>query len=427
MLFKNISYFSPKGEVVKNAFVLTEGELIKYAGTAMPQISANEEIFDGTDKLLLPGFVNTHCHVPMVIMRGLGGSLPLDRWLNEAVFPAEAHLEQEDVYYGALLGIAEMLKSGITSFNDMYYFSGRICDAAIESGINANIAMDGFAFNPAMKNRFSIEKETLESFFKEYNNRENGRIKTDMCIHAEYTTTYERCAALSDIALSLGANVQLHLSETSDENNGCIERHKKTPAQYFEDMGLFKNKTTAAHCVHLTDNDIEILKRNGVSVSHCPVSNLKLASGFADIAKMTENGINVTLGTDGAASNDNLNILEEIKTASMLQKALHGNAALMPPAQMLKIASLNGALSQGRENTGKIEAGCFADFAVADFNMENMTPAGDMLNTFVYSALPENICLTMCRGKTLYRKGEFLTIDIEKVMHEVKTRSKRLL
>ena len=426
MLFKNINYLSPEGKLVKNAYVLTEGEIIKYVGKDMP-LTDTKDIYDGTDKLLLPGFVNTHCHVPMVIMRGLGGSLPLDRWLSEAIFPTEAKLDAEDVYYGALLGIGEMIKSGITSFNDMYYFSNRICDAVLESGINANIAMDGFAFDPAMNSRFSIEKNALTDLFGAYNGKDNGRLKIDMCIHAEYTTTYERCFALSNIAKELGANVQLHLSETASENNGCIERHGKTPAEYFEEMGLFENKTTAAHCVHLTDSDIEILKRNSVTVAHCPISNLKLASGFANIAKLNKSSVNVTIGTDGAASNDNLNILEEIKTASMLQKALNDDAALMPPSEILKMATLNGALSQGRSDTGKIEEGCYADLVVADFDAVNMTPAGDMLNTFVYSALPENIVLTMCRGKEVYRNGEFKTIDMEKAMYEVKTRSKRLI
>ena len=426
MLFKNINYLSPEGKLIKNAFVLTEGEIIKYVGKDMP-LTDTTDIYDGTDKLLLPGFVNTHCHVPMVIMRGLGGSLPLDRWLSEAIFPTEAKLDAEDVYYGALLGIGEMIKSGITSFNDMYYFSNRICDAVIESGISANIAMDGFAFDPALNNRFSIEKDALTDLFSAYNGKDKGRLKIDMCIHAEYTTTYERCLALSNIAKELGANVQLHLSETSSENNGCIERHGKTPSEYFEEMGLFENKTTAAHCVHLTDNDIEILKRNSVTVAHCPISNLKLASGFANIAKLNKNGVNVTIGTDGAASNDNLNILEEIKTASMLQKALNGDAALMPPNEILKMATVNGAISQGRQNTGKIAEGYYADLVVADFDAVNMTPAGDMLNTFVYSALPENIVLTMCRGKEVYRDGIFKTIDIEKAMYEVKTRSKRLV
>jgi len=426
MLFKNISYFSPDGALIKNANILTEGEKIIYIGKAMPETDT-KDIYDGTDKLLLPGFVNTHCHVPMVLMRGLGGSLSLDRWLNEAIFPAEARLEEEDVYYGAVLGIGEMIRSGVTSFNDMYYFSNRICDAVLESGISANIAMDGFAFDPAMKNRFSTDEIALIDLFKAYNNKDNGRLKIDMCVHAEYTTTYERCHALSELAKSLDANVQLHMSETSGENKGCLERHGKTPAQYFEEMGLFQNRTTAAHCVHLTDNDIEILKRNHVTVSHCPISNLKLASGFADISKIIKNHINVTLGTDGAASNDNLYILEEIKTASILQKALHSDASLIPPSEILKIATANGALSQGRNDTSKIEEGCYADLVVADFDAVNMTPAGDMLNTFVYSVLPENIVLTMCRGKEVYRNGDFKTIDMEKAMYEVRMRSKKLI
>ncbi len=426
MLFKNISYFSPDGKLIKNAFIEIKDKKIHSISFTEP-LGYKGEVIDGENKLLLPGFVNTHCHVPMVLMRGLGGSLSLQDWLNEAIFPTEAKLSADDVYYGALLGIGEMLKSGITSFSDMYYFSEKIAEASIESGINANIAMDGFAFDPLLNNKFSIEKDRLIAFHKSFNNFDDGRIKIDMCIHAEYTTTKERCRMLSEIAQELNSNVQLHLSETKSETESCIKKRNMTPTEYFNNIGLFKNSVTAAHCVYLTENDIDILKENNVSVAHCPVSNLKLASGIADITKMDSKGINITIGTDGAASNDNLNILEELKLTSLLQKAKYGDASLMPPSKIINMASLNGALSQGRHSTGKIEEGYYADLAVIDFSKSNLTPAGDMLNAFLYSAMAENVYMTICHGKVVYKNGVLLTIDEEKVKYEVNKRSLNLI
>ena len=426
MLFKNISYFSPDGKLIKNAFIEIRDKKIYSISFTEPK-GYKGEVIDGENKLLLPGFVNTHCHVPMVLMRGLGGSLSLQDWLTKAIFPTEAKLSADDVYYGTLLGIGEMLKSGVTSFSDMYYFSERIAEASIESGISANIALEGFAFDPLLGNKFSIEKDRLIDFHKSFNGLDNGRINVDMTIHAEYTTTEKRCQMLSEIAQELNSNVQLHLSETKSETEGCIKKRNMTPTEYFDSIGVFKNKVTAAHCVYLTENDMDILKENNVSVAHCPVSNLKLASGIADITKMDSKGINVTIGTDGAASNDNLNILEELKLSSILQKAKYGDASLMAPSKIINMASLNGALSQNRHNTGKIEEEYYADLVVIDFSKSNMTPAGDMLNTFLYSAMTENIYMTICRGKVVYKNGVLLTIDEEKAKYEVNKRSLNII
>ncbi|MEA5084285.1 MAG: amidohydrolase [Lachnospiraceae bacterium] len=419
MLFKNINILSSSGEIQNDMFLEVTNSTISYIGKTRPA-GTFDRTFDGTGMLLMPGFINTHCHVPMTLLRSLGGNLSLSDWLTTAIFPTEAKLTEEFVYYGALLGIAEMIKCGVTSFNDMYYYSQKICTALIESGINGNIAMDGFAFNDSLKNKYSISSSVLYDFHKEFNNKNDGQIKIDMCIHAEYTSDPKKVEKLAEIAKNTGSNIQLHLSETQSETDACIKRHGKTPAKFFSDFGVFYNPTTAAHCVYLSDDDLYILKEKNVSVAHCPISNLKLGSGIADIVRLQKSGINVTLGTDGAASNDNLNFMEDMKTAILLQKGVHKDASLLTSNDIIKIATKNGAISQGRNNTGEIAVGKNADLFVVDFNSPNLQPVTDMLNGIVYASLPENVLLTMANGKVLYEKGEFKTIDIEAVIAKIK-------
>lgn len=425
MLFKNISILSSSGEIQNDMFLAVTNKTISYIGKTEPT-ETFDRIFDGTGMLLMPGFINTHCHVPMTLLRSLGGNLSLGDWLTKAVFPTEAKLKEEFVYYGALLGIAEMIKCGVTSFNDMYYYSQKICTALMESGINGNIAMDGFAFDDSLKNKYSIPSSVLYDFHREFNNKNNGQIKIDMCIHAEYTSDPKKVEQLAEIAKNTGSNIQLHLSETENETNGCINRHGKTPTKFFADLGVLDNPTTAAHCVYLTDDDLVILKKKNVSVAHCPISNLKLGSGIADIVRLQKSGLNVTLGTDGAASNDNLNFIEDMKTAILLQKGIHRDASLLTSGDIIKIATKNGAISQGRNNTGEIAVGKNADLFVVDFNSPNLQPVTDMLNGVVYASLPENVVLTMANGKILYEKGEFKTLDIKEIMAKIKEIKKSL-
>ena len=347
MLFENISYLNESFEVIKNTNILVEHDLISYIGKETPR-SYNGRRLDGKNKLLMPGFVNTHCHVPMTIFRSLGGNLPLDKWLENFIFPFEAKLTEKAVYTGSLIGISEMIKSGVTSFNNMYYFSETICSAIDESGIKANIAMEGLSFDDSINNKYTCNKDDAINFFKNYNNSCGGRIKTDLSIHSEYTGNPQKAEMIGALARELNTGIQLHLSETEKETKDCILRHGKTPPQYFESLSVFDNHVIAAHCVYINDDDIEILKNKNVTVSHCPLSNLKLGSGICDISKLINKGINVTIGTDGAASNDNLNFLEDIKISALLAKGIHKDASMISSEDIIKAATVNGALSHIR-------------------------------------------------------------------------------
>ena len=232
--------------------------------------------------------------------------------------------------------------------------------------------------------------------------------------------------AASDYAKEIGANMHIHISETKKETDECIARHGKTPVAYFNDLGVFDNHVTAAHCVWLTEQDKQILADKKVSVAHCPISNLKLGSGIANMFSLMEKGINISIGTDGVASNDNLNFLEDMKLTALLQKGLHRNPAIFPASEVFKMASQNGALSQNRMQTGALKLGNQADIIAIDYHSINLLPCIDVISSLVYATLPSDVKMTMVNGKILYENGQFHTIDIEKVMHEVSRIGRKL-
>lgn len=417
MLFSNINILMPDFTILKNAYLGTKNDKICYISNKPPSEKYNK-IYNGQNKLIMPGLINTHCHVPMTLLRSCGADLNLEKWLNNAIFPIESKLTGKFVYFGAMIGIAELIRSGVTAFNDMYFFGENILSAVKESGIKANLSIGVVnTDNLDVKHLpYLIESQQL---FKKYHNFDNGRIKVDMCIHAEYTSNPETVTEVGEYAKQNNINTQIHLSETYEETQNCIKKYGKTPTEYFDSLGFFDTKCTAAHCVHVSENDINILFKKGVTVAHCPISNLKLGSGIAPIAKMLEKNINVTIGTDGAASNDNLNMLEDIKITALLQKGINNDPTLLNSKQVLKMATINGALSQGRYDTGQIKEGFKADLCVIDFNDINMCSSNDIISTYVYSAIPQNIKLTMVNGKVLYKDNTFFTIDIEKILYEI--------
>ena len=425
MLFEDIHVLCPDGKILEHVYVLTKEHTILSITKEPPATMPNERKYPGRGKLMIPGFVNAHCHVPMTLLRSVGTGLPLDQWLNNAIFPIEGRMTTNDSYIGTLLGIAEMLKSGITSFTDMYLFGHACAKAVIESGIKANLSMGVTCFDKQNFDSLPFVKETKE-MVREYHNIDNGRLKIDAGIHGEYTSNPNIVQQMGEYAKENSLHTHIHLSETSEETSACIARHQKTPAAYFESLGFFENPTTAAHCVHLTEEDMEILSANHVTVAHCPVSNLKLGSGIANVRQMQAKGISVSIGTDGTASNDNLYFFEDVKLAALLQKGIHKDPTALPACKMFKMATKNGALSQGRTDTGELREGCRADLAIIDLNSIHLTPSIDLVNTLLYSAMPSDVCLTMVDGKILYENREFLTLDIEKIKADAKLIANRI-
>ncbi|MCL2517873.1 MAG: amidohydrolase, partial [Oscillospiraceae bacterium] len=342
--------------------------------------------------------------------------MPLMQWLHEKIFPAEDKLTAEDVYTASKFAIAEMLRNGIVSFTEMYNDCDRISQAAIETGIKANISR-ALMLNPSIKDNHRFDESV--DLFKNYHNTGDGRIKIDMSLHSEYLNTFEVCQEFAAYTKSIGANMHVHISETLGEHTECIARHNKTPAQFMYDSGVFDNPTLAAHCVHVSKEDMDIFKEKNVSVAHNPVSNLKLGSGVMDLPSMLEKGINVAFGTDGCASNNTHDIMKEMYTAAILHKGVNMKADIIKSKDVIKMATENGAVSQCRKDCGKIEAGCKADLILINLDEINNLPYYDT-DSVVYSMNSSNVALTMVDGKILYENGEFTTLDIERLKYEMR-------
>lgn len=417
MLFKNIDLIDESLTVQKNMFVGVENGRIAYVGSQKPEKSFGEE-YDGTNKLLSPGYVNLHTHSPMTLLRGYAENLPLDRWLNERVFPFEDRLNCERAYYGTMLSIAEMLASGTTSFTDMYFFGDGVMKAVIESGAKINFGRSVVSFEDediTENDRFAEGVYLTEK----YHNTEDGRIKIDMSLHAEYTNRLSIIEQFGEYTKGMGQINHIHLSETKAEHEECKKRYGKTPAKLFYDAGIFDSPTVLAHCVWVEDEDLELFREKDVTVAHCPASNLKLGSGVCNTYKLLNKGINVGLGTDSAASNNGLDIMREMYLAAILPKGIYNRADIVSPEDVYKMATVNGYKAQGRTDCGIIKKGYRADLVVLNMNKPNMYPDWNVLNNIVYSAEKSDVVLTMVDGKVLYKDGEFTTIDVEKVGSEV--------
>jgi 5-methylthioadenosine/S-adenosylhomocysteine deaminase len=313
-----------------------------------------------------------------------------------------------------------MIQSGTVSFSDMYFFCDEIVDATEKSGLKANISRSTVSFDPNIKSEDDARFHESIKLFEKYHNYADGRIKIDMSIHAEYSTVASSCRYISDFALENDLAIQLHLSETKAEHEECIGRHGVTPARFFEQNGVFRVPVVAAHCVHLTDDDIQIMAMNGATAVHNPSSNLKLGSGVMRLSEMAKSGMNLTLGTDGAASNNTIDIMKEAYLAAILQKGMTGRTDEFSSSFFVSMLTENGAKMQGRADCGKIQSGCRADLVVLDMDMIHTLPVYDPCDSFLYSSNSHNVIMTMVDGKILYENGEFKTLDIEKVKADFK-------
>lgn len=426
MLFKNIAILDENYEIEENMYILTEGKKITYIGKEMP-VDYKGEIYDGKNKFAMPGFFNTHCHVPMTLLRGHGEGLPLHRWLTEKMFPFEAKLTKEDIYWGTMLGAIELIKSGVVSFTDMYFEIEDMTRAVMESGLKMNVC-HGVSLNPDIPNYRDLKgyKDSIKllNYLKE---KDIDSIKLDIGLHAEYTSNDALIEQVAEVAKELDLRVHTHVSETRKEHEECKEKNGLTPVQYFNKLGLFDQPVTAAHCVYIEGEDFDILREKGATAVHNISSNMKLGSGFAPVKEMINKGINVSLGTDGASSNNNLNMMEEIHLAAMINKGITGDPEFLPPKDILRMATLNGARSQGRMDTGSIKVGNRADMVIVDLDRPHLHPIFDIRSNIVYSAQSEDICLSMIDGKVVYKDGELANIDVERVIFEADKIKDRIL
>jgi 5-methylthioadenosine/S-adenosylhomocysteine deaminase len=404
--------------------LLIEDGLIRALGPCQPLKREDDlEIYDGRGKVALPGFVNAHTHLGMVFLRGIGGDLNLQDWISREIWPREAKLTPVDLYAAGRLGALEMIASGTTCFADMYFFMDQVARAVEESGLRASLGYGMVALGP-LKERTELAQGL--DFATSYRGTAGGRITTMLAPHAVYTCPPEFLHEVLEAAMQEGLGIHMHLSETRKEVEDCLAAHGKTPVGLVQGLGLFQAPTLAAHCVWLQDQDFVSL-RQVRGVAHCQVSNLKLASGICPTTRLLREGVNVALGTDGASSNNRLEMLQEVKLSALVSKEDDGDPASLPAFQALQLATLGGARALGlEEQIGTLEVGKQADIAIFDFDAPHLTPCFDPYSHLAYAALPSDVTAVMVQGRWLYKDRSFLTLEREAVLFEARKRTKGL-
>ena len=410
----------------EEGYLGVEGKTIDFIGPVRPQKRYDEEK-DMGGNLLMPGLANAHGHAAMTLLRGAGSDLALQDWLFGTIVPIEDRMTAEDVVAGTEYAILEMLAGGTTVYADMYSFPVECAKAAAKTGIKANIPRPLICFDPEMEAEDCDRIRETPAMFRAIDGMGDGRILADFCMHSEYLTTEKTVRRYAQMCKEFGARMQVHLSETKKEHEECIARHGLTPMAYFEKLGVLDNPTAAAHCVWVTEEDLDIAAKHGVTIVHNPTSNLKLGSGFAPIPQALKKGIRVAIGTDGCASNNNLNMWEEMHLTAILHKGYAGDPTLVTPSQVLDMATRNGCLAMGRQNSGLLEEGRDADIICVDLNALHMQPALDIPALLVYSAQASDVTMTMVDGRILYENGEFLTMDRESIAEAFQKSCEELL
>ena len=400
-----------KADTCGEGCVLVKNGTIAYVGPedGAPPFEANR-VIDAQGGVIAPGFINTHTHVPMTMMRGYADDLALMDWLQNHIWPAEARLTEEAVYWGSMLSMCEFAAAGVTCFSDMYNFNDQIARAAHDAGLRTLIAAAVLDIDGGGQARL----DRAEAFFdvvKGY-----GRIEAAIGPHAEYTVSPAMFEKVRDMAARHGVRIHVHISETRSEHEDCITRHGKTPIRLLQSLGVLELPVMAAHCVWVSDDDMDIMAEHGVSVMSCPGSNLKLGSGVPRVAEMLRCGVNVSCGTDGAASNNNLSMMEEMTLTALLQKGVCHDPSLIPAQTALRIATVNGARALGLEGvTGSLEAGKQADLIIIRTDGVRWCPRTNILNHLVYSGSDADVALTMVGGDIIYEDGRITFGDVEEI------------
>ncbi|WP_414469871.1 amidohydrolase family protein [Methanobacterium sp. ACI-7] len=413
------------GSEIKKGSVRIENDKIIEVTENNNQKDA-DEIINGEKKVLMPGLVNTHTHLSMSLLRGLADDLPLDTWLNDHIWPVEANLTGDYCYTGALLSCIEMIKSGTTTFNDMYFFMDDVARAIDETGLRGMLCHGMIDLGDEEKRKGEF-KETMR-IIEKCHDTADGRIKVAFGPHAPYTCSEELLRGVREKADKMNLKIHIHVSETEFEIQQVTEAHGARPFEYLNEIGFLGDDVVAAHAVWLSDKEIEIIKEKGVNLSHNPASNMKLASGISPVSKLVDAGVNVSLGTDGAASNNNLDMIEEMKIAALLQKVNTGDSTTLPAEKVFHMATIDGARALGlQDEIGTIEVGKKADLVLLDMAASNLTPFRHPVSHLVYAANGSNVDTVICNGEILMQNKELKVIDEAEVIKLAEDSAEELL
>ena len=419
ILIKNAIILDPEKDINVKKDLLIKDDLIYKIDEEIAQDNV-DKVIDAKDKILLPGFVNTHTHLSMALFRGLADDLSLDEWLNDNIWPMEANLNEYYCYIGALLGAVELIKSGTTTFSDMYFYMEDVAKAVEESGIRAVLSYGMIDFGDEEKRKAEIEKNM--NLFKNCHNTADGRIKVFFGPHSPYTASEELLKEVRKLADENNIKIHIHVSETQKEIDDVSAEKGLRPFEYLDSIGFLGPDVICAHSVWLSDEEIEIIKKHDVKISHNPCSNMKLASGIAPVKKLLDNDICVAIGTDGASSNNNLDIIEELKTASLLQKVSTLDPEALNSDEALAMGTIEGAKALGLDDEiGTIEVGKKADLILIDTNNANMIPDSSKLSSnIIYAANGFNVDTTICNGQILMENRQLTTLDEQDIYKKAK-------
>lgn len=395
------------------SIAIENNRIVMVSEDVNPDFAA-DLVVDGTGKIAMPGLINTHTHAAMTLMRGLADDMELMDWLENKIWPIEAKLTSEDIYLGAMLSVAEMITSGTTTYVDMYWDVAANARVVEQSGIRSYFSIT------AMDRNIDAVEQSIDEDVKRYNNSVEGRLGLMIAPHAPYTCcpdTLQRCVA---IAKKHDLILHTHLCETVVEMEGIKARYGVSPVEYYVQAGVFDVPVLAAHCVHVTDEEIAVFKNCGVSVAHNPMSNMKLASGAAPVDKMMNAGVNVALGTDGASSNNNLDMFEELRVASLLQKLITSDPTVLRAYDALRMATVAGAKALGRsDELGEIKEGMLADIILIDATAAHLNPLHNVVASLVYSGKGSDVTHVFVDGRMLMCNRELLTIDKDDIIKRI--------
>jgi len=393
--------------------------------TDVGDVEGGDDELDADRGLVIPGFVNAHCHVSMTLLRGYAGDKPLDDWLREDIWPVEAELTPEDIRAGAALGIVEMIRSGTTTFADMYFEMDQVADVVDEAGMRALL---GYGSITVGRDEAAAREQMREglAFATEVDGAAGGRISTAFMPHSLTTVGEEYYREFVPEAREAGLPIHFHANETTDEVDPIVEERGERPLAYANDLGLLTDRDFLAHGVHVDETEIDLLAERGTAVVHCPASNMKLASGMAPVQAMLDRGVTVGLGTDGAASNNDLDMFDEIRDAAMLGKLAADDAGAVAAADAVGLATTGSAAALGVDS-GRIEPGANADLAVLDLSSPRLIPAHDLVSHLAYAASGSDVRHTVCDGRVLMRDREVLTLDEQTVRETARQRAADLV
>ncbi len=408
-------------DIKKGSILITDNKIQKIGDNL--EDSDAEVVIDGSDKITMPGLVNTHSHVAMTLLRGVGDDQDLQTWLNDYIWPMEAKLNDDLVYAGSMLAMVEMIKTGTTAFNDMYFFMDKTAEAVKKAGIRGLLGYGMIDLSDDQKRK--QELKVTKDFIKNHHNTANGRIQVSVAPHAPYTCSEELLIEAKKIANKNNLKYHIHVSETEKEVEDIKNEVGMTPFSYLDSIGVLDENLIAAHGVWPTNDEIQLIKNKNVSISHNPSSNMKLASGIAPVNEYIKNNINVSIGTDGVSSNNNMDMFSEMKITALLQKVNTMDPKVLPTQDTFNMATQNGARALGL-NAGQIKEDKLADIILVDKNVANMTPVRNPLSNIIYSALGNDVDTVICDGKILLENKKLTTLNEKEVIEDCIEASKQL-